>query len=55
MLSNLGNILLFGSIFITLLIIYFSYQNIKEKNIFIGKNIVYLSFFQITFIIASFL
>ena len=55
MLSNLGNILLFGSIFITVSIIYFSYQNIKEKNIFIGKNIVYLSFFQITLIIASFL
>ena len=55
MLSNLGNILLFGSIFITLSIIYFAYQNIKEKNILIGKNLVYLSFFQITFIIASFL
>jgi len=55
MLSNLGNILLFGSIFITISIIYFSYQNIKEKNILIGKNIVYLSFFQITFIITSFL
>ena len=55
MLSNLGNILLFGSIFITLSIIYFAYQNIKEKNFLIGKNLVYLSFFQITFIIASFL
>tara|TARA_B100001057_G_scaffold17830_1_gene16486 strand:+ start:1417 stop:3294 length:1878 start_codon:yes stop_codon:yes gene_type:complete len=55
MLSNLGNILLFGSIFITLSIIYFAYQNIKEKNILIMKNLVYLSFFQITFIIASFL
>ena len=55
MLSNLGNILLFGSIFITLSIIYFAYQNIKEKNILVGKNLVYLSLFQITFIIASFL
>ena len=55
MLSNLGNILLFGSIFITLSIIYFAYQNIKEKNILIGKNLVYLSFFQITLIITSFL
>ena len=55
MLSNLGNILLFGSIIITLSIIYFAYQNLKEKNILIGKNLVYLSFFQITFIIASFL
>ncbi len=55
MLSNLGNFLLFGSIFITLSIIYFAYQNIKEKNIQIEKNLVYLSFFQITFIITSFL
>jgi cytochrome c-type biogenesis protein CcmF len=55
MLSNLGNILLFGSILITLSIIYFAYKNIKEKNFLIGKNLVYLSFFQITFIIASFL
>ena len=55
MLSNLGNILLFGSIFITLSIIYFAYQNLKEKNIIIRKNVVYLSFFQITLIIASFL
>ncbi len=55
MLSNLGNILLLGSILITLSIIYFAYQNIKEKNILIGKNLVYLSFFQITFIISSFL
>ena len=55
MLSNLGNILLFGSIIVTLSIIYFAYQNLKEKNILIGKNLVYLSFFQITFIIASFL
>ena len=55
MLSNLGNILLFGSIFITLSIVYFAYQNIKEKNFLIGKTLVYLSFFQITFIIASFL
>jgi len=55
MLSNLGNILLFGSIIITLSIIYFAYQNIKEKNFLIRKNLVYLSFFQITFIITSFL
>ena len=49
MLSNLGNILLFGSTFVTLSIIYFAYQNLKEKNIIIRKNVVYLSFFQITF------
>ena len=55
MLSNLGNILLFVSTFITLSIIYIAYQNIKEKNFLIRKNLVYLSFFQITFIITSFL
>ena len=55
MLSNLGNILLFGSTFVTLSIIYFAFQNLKEKNIIIRKNVVYLSFFQITLIIASFL
>ena len=55
MLSNIGNILLFGSIFFTLSIIYISFQNLREKNILIRKNLVYFSFLQITLIIASFL
>tara|TARA_A100001011_G_scaffold26667_1_gene26185 strand:+ start:2375 stop:4252 length:1878 start_codon:yes stop_codon:yes gene_type:complete len=54
MLSNLGNILLFGSIFFTLAIIYLTFQNVREKNFQIGKNLVYLSVFQITFVISSF-
>ena len=55
MLSNAGNLLLFGSIFFTLSIIYASFQNLREKNFLITKNLVYFSFFQITLMIASFL
>ena len=54
MLSNAGNLLLFGSIFFTLSIIYASFQNLREKNFLITKNLVYFSFFQITLMIASF-
>ena len=54
MLSNTGNILLIGSIVSTFLIIYFAYQS-KERSFQIKKNIIYLSFFQITFVISSFL
>ena len=55
MLSNFGNFLIIGSIFFTSSIIYIAFQKIKEKNFQIGKNLVYLSIFQITFIISSFL
>ncbi len=55
MLSSAGNILLTGSILFTFLIIYLSFQNLREKNFKIGKDLVYLSVFQITFIIASFI
>ena len=55
MLSNTGNILLFGSTIFTLSIIYVTFQNVKKKLFKIGKNLIYLSFLQITFIIASFL
>ena len=55
MLSNAGNILLFGSIFFTFSIIYISFQNLREKNYLIKKNLIYFSFFQITLIIVSFL
>ena len=54
MLSNTGNILLIGSIVSTFLIIYFAYQSIKERSFQIKKNIIYWSFFQITFVISSF-
>ena len=55
MLSNTGNILLIGSILSTFLIIYFAYQSINERSFQIKKNIIYWSFFQITFVISSFL
>ena len=55
MLSNTGNILLIGSIFFTFSIIYLAYQSIYEKSILVKKNLVYLSIFQITFVISSFL
>ena len=55
MLSNTGNILLFGSTIFTLSIIYVTFQNVKKKLFQVGKNLIYLSFLQITFIIASFL
>ena len=55
MLSNLGNILLFGSTFFTLSIVYLTFKNVREKNYYIGKKLVYFSVFQITFTISSFL
>ena len=55
MLSNTGNSLLIGSIFFTISIIYLVFQNLRKKNYIIGKNLIYLSIFQITFIVASFL
>ena len=55
MLSNLGNILLFGSTFFTLSIVYLTFKNVREKKYYIGKKLVYFSVFQITFTISSFL
>ncbi len=55
MLSNTGNSLLIGSIFFTISIIYLVFQNLRKKNYIIGKNLIYLSIFQITFIVVSFL
>ena len=55
MLSNTGNILIFGSIFFTISIIFIAFRNLRSGNILIGKDLVYLSIFQITFIITSFL
>ena len=54
MLSKLGNILLLGSVFSTLSIIYLTFQNVREKNFQIKKILVYFSVFQITFTISSF-
>ena len=55
MLSNIGNLLIIGSILLTISIIYSAFYNIGTKNLSIGKNLIYLSIFQITFILISFL
>ncbi len=55
MLSNVGNFLLFGCIFFTFSIIYIVLKNLSKKKFQIEKDLIYLSVFQITFIIASFI
>ena len=54
MLSNTGNILLIGSIVSTFNNL-FCLSKYKRKKFPNKKNIIYLSFFQITFVISSFL
>ena len=55
MLSNFGNFLVFGGIFFTASIAFVVFQNLRNKKFSVGKNLVYLSFFQLTFILSSFL
>ena len=55
MLSNIGNTLLFLNIFLGIFIIYFSFQNLKNKKVLISKNIYHICLFQSTFIIICFL
>jgi len=55
MLSNIGNTLLFLNIFLGISIIYFSFQNLRDKKVLISKNIYHICLFQSTFIIISFL
>ena len=55
MLSNVGNILIVMSILFTLSIIYSSFQHLKNKTFIISKNLIYLSVFQVTFVLTSFL
>jgi cytochrome c-type biogenesis protein CcmF len=54
MLSNLGSILVFLILGLSLLIIYNAFLDIKNNNQTIKKNIYNLSLFQITFTIMSF-
>ena len=54
MLSNVGNILIVMSILFTLSIIYSSFQHLKNKTFIISKNLIYLSVFQVTFVLTSF-
>ena len=55
MLSNIGNTLLFLNILLGISIIYFSFQNLNNNKILIGKKIYRLCLFQSTFIIICFL
>ncbi len=54
MLSNTGNILIFGSILSTSLITYLAFIKLKTKNFTIDKNLIFLSVSQITLIVTSF-
>ena len=55
MLSNIGNTLLSLNILIGISIIYFSFNNLNNNKILIGKKIYHLCLFQSTFIIICFL
>ena len=54
MLSNIGNSILFFNLSLSLLIIYFAFQDLKKDHNFINKKIYYLSLTQSTFIIICF-
>ncbi len=55
MLSNIGNTLLFSNILLGIIIIYFSFQNLKNSKVLISKKIYHICTFQSTFIIICFL
>ena len=55
MLSNIGNTLLFSNILLGIIIIYFSFQNLKNNKVLISKKIYHICTFQSTFIIICFL
>ena len=55
MLSNIGNTLLFLNIFLGIFIIYFSFQNLRDKKVLVSKNIYHICLFQSRFIIICFL
>ena len=54
MLSNLGNILLFINVFLSVLIIYFASQNIKTSGNSISKTIYQTTLLQTTLIFGCF-
>ena len=54
MLSNIGNLLLFTNIFLSLILIFFSFQDLKTSKNLINRNIYYLCIFQSTSIIICF-
>ena len=54
MLSNLGNILLFSKVLLSLTIIYFSFQCIKSSSVIIFKKIYQISLLQSTLVLGCF-
>ena len=54
MLNNIGNLLIFLSIAVSILIIYFSIHSLKEKKKTINKKLFNLSLWQTTFTLTSF-
>ena len=54
MLSNIGNLLLFACLFLSLITIYFSYQDLNNNRNIVSKKIYQASLLQSTFIFVSF-
>ena len=54
MLSNIGNSLIILSLIISMLIIYYALQDSHIKNQIVSKKIFYLSLYQVTFTIMTF-
>ena len=54
MLSNIGNFLLFLNIFLSFLVIFYSFQNLKTSQNKIFKNIYQINLFQCTSILVYF-
>ena len=54
MLSNIGNFLLFLNVFLSFLVIFYSFQNLKTSQNKIFKNIYQINLFQCTFILICF-
>ena len=54
MLSNIGNLLLFTCLFLSLITIYFSYQDLNNNRNIVSKKIYQASLLQSTFIFVSF-
>ena len=54
MLSNIGNSLIILSLIISILIIYYALQDSHIKNQIVSKKIFYLSLYQVTFTIMTF-
>ena len=55
MLSNIGNFLLFLNVFLSFLVIFYSFQNLKTSQNKIFKNIYQINLFQCTSILICFL